>query len=240
MVSSSRCSEAWRRRASSARNRSRSGAEAWANTSSSWSTTSSSRRPGGGGPASAPASAPIGSAPGRSDRTSQPSAGSRGSRPAKTSEVLPDPDGPITITRSWWRSRRVRSSTSLARPKNSSACASPKATIPGYGHGIRSAGGGEVGRWRCSRRRATPAGWRSGWVQSTGVRKSSRSGSSAALQEQWHQPAVAGQDPGVGGQQLAQLRPGIAQECRAQDQDDHPGAPARPRSISGDPGGRRG
>ncbi len=67
---------------------------------------------------------------GLADPDAQPS-GAAGIRPARSSELLPTPDGPITASSRLVVSLRQSAATSASRPKKNSASASVKAARPG-------------------------------------------------------------------------------------------------------------
>ena len=127
------------------------------NSSSNWSTTStasrnwprqrettasavseslkpSSRAMAAGSPAwsgaSARASDSIGASPGVKTTTRQPG-GARAATPARSSELLPTPDGPITASSRRAVIFRHSAAVSASRPKKRSASASVKAARPG-------------------------------------------------------------------------------------------------------------
>ncbi len=82
---------------------------------------------------SASSNRPTGSAPGTTTTTSAPCARSRGTTPARTSELLPDPEGPTTADNPWAATSSVSLSESSSRPKNDAASASSNGRSPLYG-----------------------------------------------------------------------------------------------------------
>ena len=100
----------------------------------------------------------TGSPPGTIVTTVRPAARRRGTSPAATSELLPDPDAPTTVTSDRRPTMSARASTIAARPKNLAASASPNARNPTYG--FAAAAVSTTSR-RASRRRASSAARRS-------------------------------------------------------------------------------
>ena len=74
----------------------------------------------------------AGRAPGVAQTAPHPS-GRAAITPARTNEVLPVPEGPMTASSRRLRSRCQRAATSASRPKNCAASFSVKLESPGYG-----------------------------------------------------------------------------------------------------------
>ncbi len=92
--------------------------------------------------------------PGRSCTTSRgPRSRSRGITPARTKELLPAPDGPMSGATGTWRRRSTKAAISGSRPKKSPRCCSSKGISPRKG--LSPEGAARPGSSICSRAAAT-------------------------------------------------------------------------------------
>src|SRR5262249_53110766 len=122
------------------------------------------RAPGGAGPpGGAPGGGGYGGAQPAEPLIGRSPAASAGNRPARSSDDLPTPDGPITTSgppprRICTASRDSNLAISRSRPRKNRACSGPNDTIPGYGQATSSS---EYGPRRSATARSGSASARS-------------------------------------------------------------------------------